>query len=777
MPTPTFLSRLAAGARFGLLLAAGGACGCGFAAPGAPAGPMVELLREPERSVITESQPAFSWIVNDSRRGARQTAYRLRIASRAELLAQGQPDVWDSGRVESSASTMVRMAADKLQPAQVYWWQVCTWDSSGAASPFSEPQRFRTGEFNPARAWPAESRWVQPPGVGGPVVLEDRPSPAYVDLAPVRVQSVAAGRVVADFGRTAFATLEATLTSEREGAVAVVHLGERALEDGTVDRRPGGTVGYQRVELPLQRGTHTYLLTLPRKKKNQPHTQLLPAHMPEVCPFRLAEIETAGEGIAVGALRQRALLYPFSEENSSFRSSIRALDAVYELCKHTLRVAPFMAMYVDGTRERMPYEADAYIAQLSHYALDRDYAAARYTWEFLLYHASWPTEWSQHLVLMAWADYEQTGDARPLARFYPELQAKTLAALEDETGLISTRKGRVTPAFLASIHYAGEDFQDIVDWPAGTDEGAAKERSNGSPFPEGERDGFVFCDYNAVVNAFYYRNLVLMARIADVVGRPEDASAYREHAARVKERYNATFFRPQYGNVYVDGNTTRHASIHANLFALAFGLVPAEAAGDVRRFIQGRGMACGPYPAQFLLEALVDHGAADYAVQLIAADSDRSWRQMIRRGATTTAEAWDFKYKRNLGWTHAWGAAPANIVARKLLGVEPLAPAFAEVSIRPQIGALAQASGRVPTIRGPVDVAWERGPRGYQCTVGIPANTRAVLALPGSDAAAFAEGGGPASRADGVTDIRQEGDCVLFTLGAGTYTFVGSSAP
>lgn len=738
---------------------------------------MVELLREPERSVITEPQPTFSWVVNDSRRGAKQTAYRICIATRAELLAQDRADVWDSGRVESSASAMVRMAAGKLQPAQVYWWQVCTWDGAGVAGRFSEPQRFQTGEFAPPRAWPAESRWVQPPSANGSLVLEDRPSPAYVDLAPVSVRSVGGGRVVADFGRTAFATLQATLTSPREGATAVVHLGERALADGTVDRRPGGTVGYQRVELTLQRGTHTYLLQLPRKKKNQPHTQLLPADRPEVCPFRVTEIETGETGVTVGALRQRALLYPFADDASSFRSSLPALDAVYELCKHTLRVAPFMAMYVDGTRERMPYEADAYIAQLSHYALDRDYAAARYTWEFLLYHASWPTEWSQHLVLMAWADYEQTGDARPLARFYPELQAKTLAALEDETGLISTRKERVTPAFLASIHYSGEDFQDIVDWPAGTDEGAAKERSNGSPFPEGERDGFVFCDYNAVVNAFYYRNLVLMARIADVIGRPDDAASHREHAMRVRERYNATFFRPQYGNVYVDGNSTRHASIHANLFALAFGLVPVEAVGDVRRFIQGRGMACGPYPAQFLLEALVDHGAADYAVQLITADSDRGWLNMIRSGATTTAEAWDFKYKRNLGWTHAWGAAPANIVARKLLGVEPLAPAFAEISIRPQIGALAHATGRVPTIRGPVDVAWERGPRGYRCTVSIPANTQAVLALPGRDAAAFSESDGPAAQAEGVTGVRIEGDRVLFTIGAGTYTFVSSVEP
>lgn len=739
-----------------------------------PSGLMVELLPEPMHAVITAERPTYGWIVNDAQRGARQTAYQILIATSATELAANRADAWDSGKVESADSSAVPHAGPALRPQQVYWWKVRTWNAAGETSGYSAPQTFQTGEFGARLKWPAESRWVMPPH-GAARVLEDRPSPRYMDLAPAAVRKNAAGGVLIDFGRVAFATLKLTLTSERDGEPIVVHLGERALRDDTVNRKPGGTVGYQRVEFTARRGTQTYLLEIPRKKKNQPHTQLLPAEMTEVCPFRYAEIERAPSVVMAADVRQHALLYPFADDASVFGSSSRALDAVYELCKHTLRVAPFMAMYVDGTRERMPYEADAYIAQLSHYALDRDYAAARYTWEFLLYHASWPTEWSQHLVLMAWADYEQTGDARPLARFYPELQAKTLAALEDETGLISTRTGRVTPAFLASIHYTGEDFQDIVDWPPGTEESAKKERSNGSPFPEGERDGFVFCDYNAVVNAFYYRNLVLMARIADVIGKPDDAKNYRAHAARVKERYNATFFRPQYGNVYVDGNTTRHASLHANLFALAFGLVPPEAVGDVRRFIQGKGMACGPYPAQFLLEALVDHGAADYALQLITADSDRGWLNMIRQGATTTAEAWDFKYKRNLGWTHAWGAAPANIVARKLLGVEPLAPAFATISISPQIGTLASASGRVPTIRGPVEVSWQHRERGYECTVRIPANTLALVALPGRDVAAFTESGGPAAQAPGITSVRTEGERVLFAVGAGTYTFVCSS--
>jgi alpha-L-rhamnosidase len=64
----------------------------------------------------------------------------------------------------------------------------------------------------------------------------------------------------------------------------------------------------------------------------------------------------------------------------------------------------------------MPYEADAYIQQISHYAADREFAIQRYTNAFLIYNPSWPTEWHLHIVLMAWADYMATGDDRFLEK-------------------------------------------------------------------------------------------------------------------------------------------------------------------------------------------------------------------------------------------------------------------------------------------------------------------------------------------------------------------------
>src|SRR5581483_10293173 len=153
--------------------------------------------------------------------------------------------------------------------------------------------------------------------------------------------------------------------------------------------------------------------------------------------------------------------------------------------------------------------------------------------------------------------------------------------------------------------------------------------------------------------------------------------------------------------LYVDGEGTTHSSLHANMFPLAFGLVPADRAAGVTAFVKSRGMVCSVYGAQILLEALFARQEADAALALMTASTLRSWNNMIAAGATMTMEAWDVSLKSNLDWNHAWGAAPANIVGRAVLGVTPASPGFAVASIHPQLGSLlTHADGVVPTIRG-----------------------------------------------------------------------------
>jgi hypothetical protein len=575
-----------------------------------------------------------------------------------------------------------------------------------------------------------------------------------------------------DFRKAAFATLRLTVSSEKNRDTLIIYLGERKTSENRVDRNIGKSkIGLFETTLPLKKGKNTYLLRIPRKISHYPNSQILAEHMPEVTPFRYAEIIQVPSEITVDNIKQVALFYYFDESASAFHSSDGNLNKVWELCKYTMKMTPFLALYADGNRERMPYEADAYIQQLGHYAADREYSVARYTLQFLLRNPSWPTEWHMHTVFMAWQDYLQTGNRELLRKYYNDLSTKTLTTLARADGLISTLEGGVTKDFLKSLHYSGKSFRDIVDWPAGTPRGE-KQPGNHGPTPEGERDGYIFKPYNTVVNAFHYRTLVLMADMAKALDDSEEVIRFLEQAARVKESFNRNFFETERG-IYLDGIGTDHASLHANMYPLVFGLVPSEKIPSVVKYIKSRGMACSVYGAQYLLEALYNVGEDEYAMALMTTETKRSWMNMIRVGSTVTTEAWDEYYKPNLTWNHAWGAAPANIIPRRLFGIEPLEPAFRLLQIKPQPADLTYARLKLPTIRGSVECAWERQNDKYKLKITIPANTRAHIWLPSDSSEFIKEDGKKINEIENIRSLGQKEDYFLYEVGSGTYHFSG----
>ena len=102
---------------------------------------------------------------------------------------------------------------------------------------------------------------------------------------------------------------------------------------------------------------------------------------------------------------------------------------------------------------------------------------------------------------------------------------------------------------------------------------------------------------------------------------------------------------------------------------------------------------------------------------------------MIESGATISWEAWDQKYKPNQDWNHAWGAAPANLLPRYILGVEPFSPGYETALIRPNTGGLQYAKGKVPTGKGPIFVEWQEK-EAFRLELSLPKGVRARVELP-----------------------------------------------
>jgi len=220
-----------------------------------------------------------------------------------------------------------------------------------------------------------------------------------------------------------------------------------------------------------------------------------------------------------------------------------------------------------------------------------------------------------------------------------------------------------------------------------------------------------------------------MAKIAEVVGNEKDAQFFAKREKEHKAAFLATFFNAEKG-YFVDGESTDHSSLHANMYPLAFNIVPEKDITSVAKFIKSRGMACSVYGSQQLLESLYNAGEADHALALMTSDDKRSWLNMIRVGSSMTTEAWDESFKPNLTWNHAWGSAPANITARKLMGIEPIEPSFSKFRISPQPGNLEKASIKVPCIRGTIACDLVQTENSWDMKVSIPGNTEAEIWLP-----------------------------------------------
>ena len=83
--------------------------------------------------------------------------------------------------------------------------------------------------------------------------------------------------------------------------------------------------------------------------------------------------------------------------------------------------------------------------------------------------------------------------------------------------------------------------------------------------------------------------------------------------------------------------------------------------------------------AYFLLKALCKIGKYEEAYSLIVSESEHSWYNMVREGATTCFEAWGKDQKWNTSLCHPWASAPISILIEDII---PNKPYIAQINYR-----------------------------------------------------------------------------------------------
>jgi len=271
---------------------------------------------------------------------------------------------------------------------------------------------------------------------------------------PKTIVKINNGHYLLDFGQDAFGTLQLRFKTKQSDTL-VLHFGEKLdVNRVIIDRNPGGSIFYQKVKVTNIPKEKEYLLQLQADENNtKPPAIRLPDSFGVIVPFRYCEIENLTIPITDVVIQQKIFHYRFNDKASAFSCSDTVLTKVWEMCKHTVKATSFCGLYIDGNRERRPYEADAYINQLSHYCVDNEYDMARKTNEYFIHHPTWPTEWILHTILLFYNDYLYTGDIDPLVDNYQVLKKKTLIGLERTDGLISSTSKLVNYSLKSSLGY------------------------------------------------------------------------------------------------------------------------------------------------------------------------------------------------------------------------------------------------------------------------------------------------------------------------------------
>jgi hypothetical protein len=121
-------------------------------------------------------------------------------------------------------------------------------------------------------------------------------------------------------------------------------------------------------------------------------------------------------------------------------------------------------------------------------------------------------------------------------------------------------------------------------------------------------------------------------------------------------------------------------------------------------------------------------------------------------------------------------SAPANIVPRRLMGIQPLATGFSHFEALPQPGGLAWAALSLPTVHGKISLRFNQTGSVFAATLMVPNGTTARVCLPpptNSDGSSPEQEGSGKLTVDGsavstITEGRML--CAPASLAAGSHT-------
>ena len=104
---------------------------------------------------IDAGNPRLAWHLEDTRNGAKQTAYQLFVGTDSTEVTNAKGNAWQTQKIIDAAQ-LLNYAGKTLQPFTKYFWAIKVWDKDGIAA-MSKTASFETGMMN-AKNW--HGAWI-----------------------------------------------------------------------------------------------------------------------------------------------------------------------------------------------------------------------------------------------------------------------------------------------------------------------------------------------------------------------------------------------------------------------------------------------------------------------------------------------------------------------------------------------------------------------------------------------------------------------------------------
>jgi len=281
---------------------------------------------------------------------------------------------------------------------------------------------------------------------------------------------------------------------------------------------------------------------------------------------------------------------------------------------------------------------------------------------------------------------------------------------------------------------------------------------------------------------YYYHDTLILSKIAHILGESKDAKKYAELAGKIKEAFNKKFLKDDH---YATGSQT------CNVLPLFLDMVPEDKKESVLKNLiddivvtHGGHLNTGIVGTRYILDVLTKYGRAELAYKLVTQTTYPGWGYMLREGATTIWERWEYLADGGMNsHNHIMFGSIDAWFYKVLAGVnaDPANPGFKKIIIKPYIiGDLDYVSASLKTIRGIISSSWKKNENSLTLNVTLPINTQARVSIPRrklgniiikESGKTVWENGSYIEGAAGIAGASEGDEYVTFEVGSGSYSF------